>query len=76
MNMNVKSKFDDSDTVKEPKKKYYFLGYSNSAYRGGGERRGFGGNSGTAVLDLHMFDILLEKLGIKKKVRRRSEGDE
>jgi hypothetical protein len=70
--MNVKSKYDDSDAVKEPKKQYYWLGYGNSS-QGGADRRGT--MTGT-VWDTHMFDIILEKLGIKKKIRRRSEGEE
>ncbi len=70
--MNVKSKYDETDAVKEPKKKYLWLGYGNSS-QGGGDRRG--AQMGF-VWDTHMFDIVLEKLGIKKKVRRRSEGEE
>ncbi len=73
--MNVKSKYDEGDAAKEPgKKKYMFLGYGNSSYSGGPQRRG--GFAGSAVPGLHVFDIILEKLGIKKKVRRRSEGEE
>jgi hypothetical protein len=71
--MNVKSRYDDTDAVKEPKKTYHFMGFGNQGY-GGAQRRG--GFSGNAVWDLHMFDIVLEKLGIKKKTRRRSEVEE
>jgi hypothetical protein len=72
--MNLKSRYDEGDAPKEPKKKYYFVGYGNPGY-GGATRRG--GYSGNALWDLHMFDVVLEKLGIKKKApRRRSEGEE
>jgi hypothetical protein len=71
--MNVKSKYDETDAVKEPKKKYYWIGYGNPA-QGGGDKRG---NMFATVWDTHMFDTILEKLGVKKKTpRRRSEGDE
>jgi len=70
--MNVKSKYDETDAVKEPKKKYYWLGFGNASPTGD-TRRGY---LGATLWDLHMFDIILEKMGIKKKVRRRSEGEE
>jgi hypothetical protein len=70
--MNVKSKYDETDAVKEPRKKYYWLGYGNAS-QGGADRRGY---MAASIWDLHMFDIVLEKLGVKKKVRRRSEGEE
>ncbi len=72
--MNYKSKFDTGEEAKEPRKKYYCMGFGNTGY-GGATRRG--GYAGNAIWDLHMFDIVLEKLGIKKKApRRRSEGEE
>jgi hypothetical protein len=70
--MNVKSKYDETDAAKEPKKKYYWMGYGNPVQLGG-DRRGMY----AAVWDTHMFDTILEKLGVKKKApRRRSEGEE
>ena len=70
--MNLKSKYDDTDAVREPKKKYYWLGYGNPSQGGAGRR----GAMFASVWDNHMFDIILEKLGIKKKPRNRFEGDE
>ena len=69
--MNVKSKYDDSDAVREPKKKYIWLGYGQNSQAGGGAR----GQPGW-VWDTHTFDIILEKLGLKKKTKHRSEGEE
>ena len=71
--MNVKSKYDtEGEEVREPKKKYLWLGYGQSNQTGGGGRgRMMGG-----VWDIHTFDFIFEKLGLKKKNRKRSEGEE
>jgi len=71
--MNVKSKYDtEGDAAKEPKKQYYWLGYGNPSYLAGdGRGRMMGG-----VWDAKTFDIIFEKLGLKKKIHRRSEGEE
>jgi hypothetical protein len=70
--MNVKSKFDTSDEPKEPKKKYLWLGYGNTN-QGGRDTRG---SMSAVVWDPHTFDVIFEKLGLKKKKRKRSEGEE
>lgn len=71
--MNVKSRYDEGDKPKEPKKQYMWMGYGNPA-TGGGDRRGAMWGS---IWSMHMFDKVLEKLGVKKKApRRRSEGEE
>jgi hypothetical protein len=71
--MNVKSKFDtEDDAVREPKKQYYWFGYGNPNQLGGdGRGRLMGG-----IWDSKTFDGIFEKLGLKKKTRKRSEGDE
>jgi len=71
--MNVKSKDDtDADQARQPKKKYMWLGY--------GEYSNLTGVAPGRLLDGGMarspnfFDAIFEMLGIKKKVKRRSEG--
>ncbi len=68
--MNVKSKYDESDVAREPKKKYIWLGYGNTSQ---GDVRG---RMTGIVWDTHTFDTIFEKLGLKKKTRKRSEGEE
>ncbi len=70
--MNVKSKFDTSDEGKESKKRYMYLGFSNASQFGGANSR-FRGPASFG--NPHFFDLIFEKLGIKKKSRRRSEGE-
>jgi hypothetical protein len=71
--MNVRSKYaEDENAVPKEKKKYLPIGYGgpNTGGRGGMPVDGrFGQASG-------LFDIFFEKLGIKKKSRKRSEGEE
>jgi hypothetical protein len=70
--MNVKSRYDPEEVrVKEPKKQYLWLGYGQSNQFGGGRGRLMGG-----VWDAHTFDLIFERLGLKKKNRRRSNPEE
>jgi len=69
--MNVKSKYDMSDEPREPKKKYLWLGYGTS-----NQGRDIRSGMSAVVWDPHTFDVIFEKLGLKKKKRRRSEGEE
>lgn len=68
--MNVKSKFDTEDEdVREPKKRYYWLGYGNPNQLGGdGRGRLMGG-----IWDTRTFDIIFEKLGLRKIIRQGSD---
>jgi hypothetical protein len=62
--MNVKSKDDpDESESKPPKKQFMFLGYGNYNSRGGASLFDVGG----LVRSPHYFDIIFEKLGLKKK---------
>ena len=71
--MNVKSKYEQSDPeTEEPKKKYMFLGYGSYNARGQGAMPGDGG----LIRSPHFFDSVFEMLGLKKKPRQRSEGEE
>jgi hypothetical protein len=70
--MNVKSKYDPDDSeARQSKKQYMFLGYSNYNSRGGAGLSDGGG----MIRSPHYFDAILEKLGLKKKPGRRSEGE-
>ena len=71
--MNVRSKYaEDENEVPKEKKKYLPVGYGgpNTGGRAGFSLDGRIGQAGG------LFDIIFEKLGIKKKARRRSEGEE
>ena len=71
--MNVKSKFDsDEPQSRPPKKKFMFLGYGNYNSRGGTGLFDGGG----MIRSASYFEIIFEKLGLKKKPRHRSEGEE
>jgi hypothetical protein len=68
--MSVHSKYaEDENAIPKEKKKYLPVGYggSNTGGRAGASLDGRFGAAGG------LFDILFEKLGIKKKSRKRSE---
>ena len=68
--MNVKSKYDSDESESRPaKKQFMFLGYGNYNSRGGTGLFDGGG----MLRSSHYFDIIFEKLGLKKKPRYRSE---
>ncbi|HTX92140.1 MAG TPA: hypothetical protein VMC09_13080 [Anaerolineales bacterium] len=70
--MNVESKYDAGQgEAPEPKKKYMFLGYGGYNSRGGGQLE-----VGAISRSPHFFDAVFEALGLKKKIRRCSEGEE
>ena len=72
--MNVKSRYAQEDaSAKEPKKKYMFLGYGNYNNLGGAPGRMMDGGMARSP---KFLDTIFEALGIKKKVRRRSEDEE
>jgi hypothetical protein len=71
--MNVRSKFaEDENAVHAEKKKYLSVGFGgpNTGGRSGASLDGRFGQAGG------LFDMIFEKLGIKKKSRRRSEDEE
>ena len=71
--MNVRSKYaEDENAVPKEKKTYLAVGYGgpNTGGRGGAP---VDGRIGQAA---GWFDVIFEKLGIKKKSRNRSEGEE
>jgi hypothetical protein len=69
--MNVRSKdAEPVDPVTRENKKYLQISYGGSGWRPGapsGINPGPGGS---------LFDLIFEKLGIKKKSRKRSEDEE
>ena len=71
MNVRIKDAEDD-DALPKEKKTYLPVGFGgpNSGGRGGASLDGRFGQAGG------LFDIIFEKLGIKKKPRRHSEGEE
>ena len=69
--MSTKQK---QERVKEEPKQYMFLGYGNYNNYGGGPP-GRMMDAGLARSP-QLFDLFFEALGIKKKTRRRSEGEE
>jgi hypothetical protein len=73
--MNVKSKDEPgADQARHPKKKYLWLGYGEySNLIGVGPGRLLDGGMARSP---NFFDAIFEMLGMKKKVRRRSEGAE
>ena len=71
--MNVKSKYDDDGVdAREPKKKFMFMGYGSYGPRGGPGIFDGGG----MIRSPRYFDAIFEKLGLLKKPRHRSEGEE
>ena len=73
--MNVRSKQDEDPNQAKPlKKKYLWLGY--------GDYSNLGGAAPGRLLDAGLarspdfLDSIMEALGVKKKKRHRSEGDE
>jgi hypothetical protein len=71
--MNVRSKYaEDENAIPKEKKKYLPVGYGgpNTGGRAGASLDGRFGQAGG------LFDMIFEKLGIKKKSRQRSEGEE
>lgn len=77
--MNVHSKYDtDESEIKPQKPRYLKIGYGGPNTGG---RSGFGVDGALGVqVQLPaapgLFDSIFEVLGVKKKKRRRSEGDE
>jgi hypothetical protein len=70
--MNVKSKYDqDEPELREPKQKFMFLGYGGYNTRGGGQL-----GVGQTIRSPHFFDSIFEMIGLKKKPKHRSEGEE
>jgi hypothetical protein len=70
--MNLQSKYAEDKKPETKKKKYLPIGYGgpNTGGRGGFPVDGrFGQEAG-------LFDIFFEFLGIKKKSRKHSEGDD
>ena len=71
--MNPKSKFDqDVPEALEPQKKFMFMGYGAYGPRGGPGVFDGGG----MIRSPRFFDAIFEKLGLLKKPRHRSEGEE
>ena len=71
--MNVRSKYaEDENAAPAEKKKYLPVGFGgpNTGGRGGFPLDGRIGQAGG------LFEMIFEKLGIKKKSRKRSEGEE
>jgi hypothetical protein len=70
--MNVRSKYaEDENAIPKENKKYLPVGYGgpNTGGRAGASLDGrFGAASG-------LFDMIFEKLGIKKKSHKRSEDE-
>jgi hypothetical protein len=69
--MNIHSKdAEPIDPETKEKKKYMPITYGGSGWRPGAP------SSISAGLGGGLFDIIFEKLGIKKKSRKRDEGEE
>ena len=71
--MNLQSKYAEGGMqAKEPKKKFMFMGYGAYGPRGGPSIFDGGG----MIRSPRYFDAIFEKLGLLKKPRHRSEGEE
>ena len=70
--MNVKSKYDEGDSLTEPKKKSLWLGFVDSSQELGHVR----GRIMFGIWDTHAVDPILEVLGVKKRTRKSPKGEE